>query len=352
MKLLLNKHKILALFLFIFILLFLIGCVTKKPDTSTPGKATTYPAGKTDPNIEVQIYDSEKAYKGTTLLTDRYRKPRVIEVDMQGKVIWEYVLPFPLRGYINPGFDAELLPNGNILIVLPRKGIIEIDREGKTVWTHDDPKISHDADRLSNGNTIYVFGDHDEINDAQVKEVNPKGEIVWSWRAKEHFNKPPFLDISNQGWTHTNTVIRLKNGNTLISPRNFNLLVEVDPDGEPVRLIGQNYLRHPHDPVVLDNGNILVVNQQRPHRAIEIDSKTGEVVWEFPEFDRMNSPVRDVDRLPNGNTIITGTKKIVEVTPDGKVVWELRYKKFNIRDGLERSRKGFFKAQRIPLSSL
>ena len=334
-----------------FILLFFIGCVTEKPGTPTSGKATTFPEGKTDSHIEVQIYDPEKAYNGTTLLTDRYKTPRVIEVDMQGRVIWEYVLPLHLRGYINPGFDAELLTNGNILIVLPRKGIIEIDREGRTVWEHNDPKISHDADRLPNGNSIYVFGDHDEINDAQVKEVNPKGDIVWNWQAKDHFNKSPFSDISNQGWTHTNAVIRLKNGNTLISPRNFNLLVEVDPNGKPVRFIGKNFLRHPHDPVVLDNGNILVVNQQRPHRSIEIDNKTGKVIWEYPEFDRMNSPVRDVDRLPNGNTIITGTRRIVEVTPDGNVVWELRYKKFNIQNGLERSRKGFFNAQRIPLSS-
>ena len=331
----------------IFIFTFILLCFTAQ----AYGKATTYPEGKTDSYIEVQIYDSEKAYNGTTLLTDRYKKPRVIEVDMQGKVIWEYVLPFLLRGYINPGFDAELLPNGNILIVLPKKGIIEIDREGKTVWKHNDTKISHDADRLPNGNTIYVFGDHDELNDAQVKEVNPKGEIVWSWHAKDHFNKPPFLDISDQGWTHTNTVIRLTNGNTLISPRNFNLLVEVDPGGEPVRLIGESFLRHPHDPVVLDNGNILVANHQRPMRSIEIDSKTGEVVWRFPNFDRMNTPVRDADRLANGNTIITGARKIVEVTPDWEVVWELRYKIFNIKTGLGRARKGFFKAQRIPLSS-
>ena len=90
----------------IFIFIFILLCFT----TQAYVKATTYPEGKTDFYIEVQIYDSEKVYDGTTLLTDRYKKPRVIEVDMQGKVIWEYVLPFLLKVYINPGFDAELLP--------------------------------------------------------------------------------------------------------------------------------------------------------------------------------------------------------------------------------------------------
>ena len=198
MKSVLGKIEISVKSFLILFLLFSVGCVTIKPGISTAGpkqKTTaTYLEPKTDPYFEVQIYDSERAYNGTTLLTDRYKKPRVIEVDMQGKVIWEYVLPFTLRDYINPGFDAELLLNGNILVVLPRKGIIEINREGKTVWKHNDRKISHDADRLPNGNTIYVFGANDKINDAQVKEVNPKGKIVWSWRSKDYFDTPPLQE--------------------------------------------------------------------------------------------------------------------------------------------------------------
>lgn len=30
----------------------------------------------------------------------------------------------------------------------------------------------------------------------------------------------------------------------------------------------------------------------------------------------------DPEVLPNGNTLITGTTKIVEVAPDGEVVWQ------------------------------
>lgn len=157
---------------------------------------------------------------------------------MLGEIIWEYSVPQHLKKYTNPGFDVELLSNNNILLVLPGNGVHEIDRNGNIVWSYMDEKVSHDADRLPNGNTLVVYGNEDSINDAQVKEINPEGAIVWAWYAKDHFDKPPYNGIFNEGWTHTNAVSRLPNGNTLISLRNFNFITEVDPQGAVVRTIG------------------------------------------------------------------------------------------------------------------
>ncbi|MFC1510814.1 aryl-sulfate sulfotransferase, partial [Candidatus Margulisiibacteriota bacterium] len=263
-------------------------------------------------DIVIDVYDSDKAWEGATIFPDNHDpdQPRIIEVDMQGKIVWAYVIPGHLRRYTNPGFDIEALENGNVLFSLPRQGIYEINRQGEIVWSHLDGKVSHDVDRLANGNTLYVFGNEDQIDDAQVKEVNPKGELVWSWQAGDHFNKSPYKEYYRQGWTHTNAVSRLENGNTLISLRNFNFIVEVDPQGEVVRIIKEGNLRRQHDPQVLPNGNILIANHQQPHEAIEVDLGTGEIVWRFsmpPEH------LRDANRLPNGNTLVTGTTKIAEV---------------------------------------
>ena len=246
-------------------------------------KTFPYKVPVNDPDIHVDIYVPNKVWHGTTLLADNHRneRPRIIEVDMQGRIIWEYVLPLNLRQYRNPGFDAELLPSNNVLFLLPGKGIYEINRKGEVVWSHLDKKVSHDADRLSSGNTLYVFGNEDNKSDAQVKEVNPNGNIVWSWYAKDEFDKPPYKDIYNQGWTHTNAVTRMANGNTLISPRNFNCLVEINPRGKVVKIIGEDYLEHQHDPEILPNGNILVANHQKPHEILEIDTQTEAIVWRF-----------------------------------------------------------------------
>ncbi len=266
---------------------------------------------------------------------------------MLGEIIWEYQVP---RGML---FDVELLPNNNILFTVFQEGIYEVNRKGEIVWSYLDKKVSHDADRLPNGNTLFVWG-WDAVDDAQVKEVNPKGEIVWAWYAKDYFNKSPYKDMGStdggNSWLHVNAVLRLPNGNTLISPRNFNFVVEVDAKGSVLRTIGEGILDGQHDPEILPNGNLIAANhnqlpsnQGKPHQAVEIDLKTGNIIWRFPIPGRDNWPVRDANRLPNGNTLITGLNRIVEVTPQGEVVWRLALKEVVTHA----SGRGFYKAERI-----
>jgi len=316
---------------------------------SIMAKPVPTPEGKVDPDLDVGIYISELAWPGTTLLPDNHitGRPRIIEVNMRGEIIWEYILPQNLSRFTNPGFDAELLPDNHILFLLPGNGIYEIDRSGKVVWSYLNPKISHDADRLPDGNTIFVFGGNDRKNDAQVTEVNRSGEIVWSWHAADYFDKAPYSDIFNEGWTHTNAVTRLPNGNTLISPRNFNIIVEVDPAGSIVRTIGEGILKQQHDPEMLPNGNILLANQVIPHRAIELDPEKNTIIWESQGFEKDMTPVRDADRLPNGNTLITGSTGIFEVTSAGETVWQLSLKGIVFSSSKEKPTRGFYKAQRI-----
>jgi hypothetical protein len=316
--------------------------------TSARATSTTMPRGTQAPDIVVDVYKPEKAWAGTTLLPDNHNpnQPRIIEVNMLGEIIWEYPVPPNLKQYTNPGFDVELLSDGHILYVLPGKGVYEIDRSGKVVWQYLTSRISHDADRLPNGNTIFVCGNDDQKNDAQVVEVNYKGEIVWKWYAKDYYDKAPYNSIYNEGWTHTNAVSRLPNGNTLISPRNFNFMVEIAPDGKVVATYGEGIFQAQHDPALLANGNILLANHDRPHRAIEFDPKTGQVVWQSAGFEQSATPVRDANRLPNDNTLITCSNKIVEVTADGEIVWQMSLKNITFT-GIEAAGLGFYKAERI-----
>ena len=328
--------------------------------------------GQKDSAIEVTVYNAEKVWPGTTLLSDHHDvgSPRVIEVNMLGEVTWQYVLAEDFKQYTNPGQDVERLANGNTLLVLPGKGIVEISSEGDVIWSHMDEKVSHDADRLANGNTLYAFGDNDGLEDAQAKEVTPDGELVWQWYAKDYFNQEPYVNLSRNGWTHTNAVERLENGNTLISPRNFSLLVEVDSNGSVVRTIGEGLLVDAHDPESLSNGNILVSNQLKPHEALEFDPDTNKIVWRFvPPYRQIGEnfdvnfvdakpvmmPIRDVDSLPNGNVLITGYPFIIEVTRDGEIVWQLQYADMeSVVEGRSGSNKGpsygFYKAQRISVT--
>lgn len=135
----------------------------------------------------------------------------------------------------------------------------------------------------------------------------------------------------------------MPNSNTLISLGNFNLMAEVDSKGSVVRTIGEGILKHQHDPEILPNGNILVATHSGPQRAVEIDPKTGEIVWQFAVPRQL---VRDANRLPNGNALITGATKIIEVTTQGKIVWQLGLKDVAI-ERKEAPSRGFYKAERI-----
>ncbi len=306
------------------------------------------PRGIVDPDFIVEAYDENKAMAGTTLLPDNHNldKPRIIEINMLGEIIWEYDIPQELKKYTNPGFDVELLSNNNVLFVLPGSGVYEVNRDKEIVWSYQTTKISHDADRLPNGNTLFVFGNNDLISDAQVVEINSKKEIVWSWYAKDYFNKAPYNSITNQGWTHTNAVSRLSNGNTLISTRNFNMVVEVNSNGEVVKTIGEDVMIQQHDPVLLENGDILFANHGTPEKAVEIDENKN-IIWEFEISNQNQWPVRDANRLPNGNTLITTTTKIVEVSQDKEIVWKLAIKDTSKFIEEASAGLGFYKAERI-----
>ena len=305
--------------------------------------------GTVDSAFEVPIYDPEKAYTGTTFLPDNHdlSNPRIVEVNMLGEVLWEYYLPASMKQYTNPGFDAELLENGNIFFTLPRKGVYEIDRDGNIAWSYLDTKVSHDADRLPNGNTLIAYGAYDGKADAQAKEVTPAGKVVWSYYAKDYFgNIAEYKDMNAEGWTHTNAVIRLANGNTIVSHRNFNLLAEVDSQGNVVRTIESGEFVAQHDPAYLSNGNLLFATHGTPQKAVELDANN-TVVWSFAVREKSAWPVRDANRLPNGNTLVTCADRILEITPAGEIAWELKMIGVTFASQMDYAAKGFYKAERL-----
>ena len=101
---------------------------------------------------------------------------------------------------------------------------------------------------------------------------------------------------------------------------------------------GRDIISMPHDPSMLDNGNILVLDNNRWHvmenywppdgsRVIEVNPETKEIVWEFKEenpVDFYTTYIGGCQRLPNGNTLICegAMGRLFEVTAKGEVVWE------------------------------
>lgn len=126
-------------------------------------------------------------------------------------------------------------------------------------------------------------------------------------------NKVWELNGVNQPWGADG----LPNGHRLICSYNGQFVAEYDENGKEVwRKDGlPGYASHAHR---LDDGNTLVACSN-VNKVIEI-APDGKVVWE----KEINGYPQDARRLDNGNTLIAlqTTNRVVEIDRDGNVIWE------------------------------
>ncbi len=203
------------------------------------------------------------------LASASYGKNIVAICDAEGKVLWSHKTAGPKTGHAGH-HDIQFLENGNILFHENWTTIIEMTLDRKVVWTYDSSTM--------NGN--------------QGKQVD------------------------------VHAFQRLPHGLTMIAESGVGRIIEVDRDGKihaEVKLKpgGTQNTRMARK---LDNGHYLVCAES-PGVVSEYNAKS-EVVWEYPIKTRVYGAIR----LRSGNTLIAsgGGASVVEVTPAGKVVWEIK----------------------------
>jgi outer membrane protein assembly factor BamB len=297
---------------------------------------------------------AEGPYEGHTLISVQSYglDGRLIEVDENNEVVWEFDPPN------SRVFDAEQLDNGNFLVGVTTQlspeecpeahlsvdsnqcieaKVLEIGYETReVVWEYSwyDEYITHhevhDVDRLENGNTAIV-----DMGNDRAFVVNESGAVTWEWQAENHLSRGTEFHEEYAGpadpggeadWTHVNDIDKLDNGNFQLSIRNFDIVIEVDPETKNItNVVGEpgntEILDHQHNPYELRNGTVLVADSGND-RVVELNATTDEIVWQYGGKGLLHWP-RDADRLPNGNTLIVDTfnNRVVEINERGEVVW-------------------------------
>jgi len=227
--------------------------------------------------------------------------------------------------------------------------VLIVDRAGQKLAWLEDQRARYDADRLPNGNTLYILAEQDDASGPQVKEVSSEGQPVWEWSACEHLH-------TCDGWPSANDVRRLWNGHTVINLPDLSLTVQVNRDGEIVWQFDWASLYPKYDgdrlapsaPEMQGHDQMLVCfHGDAPHQAVEIERSSGKVVWQYHR-DGLGL-VSDCDRTCGGNVLMVGVltdtqeSVISEVTWDGDVVWQL-----TLKDAPPANGSGwFYKAQRV-----
>ncbi|MDY6843202.1 MAG: arylsulfotransferase family protein [Thermodesulfobacteriota bacterium] len=311
--------------------------------------------------------DFERVCPGYTLYTPMFGDGTVYLLDLEGNEVHTWNLPHP------PGLWGYILPNGNLFYMAKIKDetwerfpawkifkgglLLEVDWDGGIVWEHHDKEQHHDARRTPTGGAMYLTLEpvpeelitsirggihvpgHAKMWADRIVEVDATGKTIWEWHAYEHLSFEEDIitptDLREE-WSHGNTVVPLDGDRVLVSFRNISTVGIIDKGtGRFLWKLGWDVLAQQHDPSLLPNGNILIFNngtRRRSHplvfsEIIEVDPATNKTIWHYRDspFYNFYSPyISGVQRLPNGNTLITEGNhgRIFEVTSDGQVVWE------------------------------
>ena len=214
--------------------------------------------------------------------------------------------------------DVWMLDSGNVLIAW-QHGAREITRDKKTVWEYnvEAPNEVPSVQPLPNGNTLVGV-----VGQCRLVEVDRQGHEVLSIQLSTTVKEP-----------HAQfRMCRMTSQGTYLVPFTAEgALREYDADGNIVRTFPK--LSSPVCAVRLPSGNTLVTGSGK---VIEFNPEGTRIVWELkPNMDLYDIDVAilaGVQRLPNGNTVVcnwntqgrNGKKAshIFEATPDGRIVWE------------------------------
>ncbi len=234
--------------------------------------------------------------------------------DGRGKIAWRY--PHMTR-------DGWVLPEGNVLLALskgqdyPGGGVVEVERSGKLLFEYKGTQSEvNTAQRLDNGNTLVS-----EAGDKpRLLEVDRRGRVVV---------EVPIKAQIKDHHLQTRMARKLANGNYLVPQLLDKVVREYTPGGEVVWEVKTPDM--PFTAIRLPGGNTLI-GCTLGNLVIEVDPK-GETAWRLTNDDLPGRPINDacgVQRLPNGNTVVTSHHargeevKLLEVTPGKQVVWAYR----------------------------
>jgi len=242
----------------------------------------------------------------------------------------------------------------------------------KNIMIHHDMRRSYNHTFLTISREKKAYKGRKVLFDSIIR-ISETGETIDRWSTFDHFDEirkrhyESSLEIPEYIWAklfakeddnidiydyyHINSVqelpensldqtdSRFQQGNMLLSLHNVNLLIILDKDSkEIVWASGPDFLEGTHMPTMLANGNILLFDnggETRDYsRVLELDPLKQEIVWNYtgnPPDSFFSESMGSVQRLPNGNTLISESEKghVIEVTPDKEIVWEYWFPYFN-----------------------
>ena len=320
--------------------------------------------------------DTERSFGGFTLFCPLTSEIAHL-IDIDGHEVHSWKLP----GRI--GRHARLLPSGNLAVNTLRPassqttadggpfpfpffnkyggGVMsELDPEGNVVRQFIDPLGHHDQFHVGDGRLLYTSLEPLSLEDSAkviggvsgteidgityadtINEVDAAGNLVWQWKVSERLPRDEFplqAHYTREHYPLINSVMPMSDGkHILASMRSVSAVVIIEKaTGDITWKLSSDVLAQQHNATELDNGNILIFDNGAFRagesvtytRAIEVNRRTKEIVWEYRDKSQMHNfftPfMGSAQRLANGNTLLCESAfgRLFEVTADGYICWE------------------------------
>jgi hypothetical protein len=322
------------------------------------------PAG---PEAGVTVHEEARAHEGLNFLTSGHA-PGAVLMDMDGRVLHEWAKDFDAvwpardvpehaegRGYWR---RAHLFENGDVLAIYEGLGLVKLDARSEILWSYDG--LCHHDLFVADDGTIYTlereakldsrFPADRPILEDYVTVLGPDGTVLRRVSLLSALWRSSYSPLMRRGPAggdifHTNTIEVLdgrlahaspafRAGNVLVSILMLDAIAVVDMGSEEVVWALAGLWHQQHQPTVLEDGRMLVFDNEHDSRAagrvsrvVEIDPMSQEIHWVYEgTADRpfYTSTCGSNQRLPDGNTLITESDRgrAFEVARDGTIVWE------------------------------
>ncbi len=312
----------------------------------------------------VTVHSKGEVFSGMNFYSSGHG-PEAVLMDMHGKVLhrwrksFEDVWPDATKDFRKDGAKwwrrVYLYGNGDLLAIFEGLGLIKLDKSSNLIWALKNG-AHHDLEVMPDGD-IYVLTREPRLVpwvhetkptlEDYLTILDPDGKVKREISILEAFRRSPYKDyvfesINKTGdVAHTNTVHVLggpsagripafRKGNVLTAMNALGVVAVLDLESEQLVWAHKQTAHGLHDPIFLDNGNLLLFENYRrkgQSLVVELLPADSRTVWGYqgsPEHPFFSRTCGTAQRLPNGNTLITESDggRAFELTPEKKIVWE------------------------------
>ena len=328
----------------------------------------------------VVFHDPEQSAPGLNLLTSGHG-PVALLVGMDGTVLHEWRAEFADVFPDHPRMeraketrrnfwrDAVLFPNGDIVVIWELFGIFRLDRDSRVVWAVPEP-AHHDLQFTEAGQIAHLQAERQAIPGIEEKHAiedfivvrDEGGAELHRLAISDALQNVNWLQLRKLFWArarergygldersvhdpfHTNSLWLLtiaeaarlgdpfRAGDALVSMAMLDTVAIVDMQKGVTRWSQQGPFGMPHSPRLMPDGAIILFNNflsAKRSSVLTLDPRTRRVMRQYtgpsaaPLYSRRSGRVQV---LENGNTLVveTDSGRALEITDDGRVVWEYR----------------------------